>query len=133
MPRSICIYYKDALQHAIAIAQGAAFDDAVGGFFDIATQAGTRHICNLHIRNFHMTVVTCRQSQQQQRCGYNRTMCTFALRQCSRPSEVQACTTEVHGMEVQELQMDRKGHGYFVAANVRLQPHSIHIARSKGR
>ena len=29
--------------------QGAAVDDAVGGFFDIASQAGTRHICNLHI------------------------------------------------------------------------------------
>ena len=28
---------------------------------------------------------------------------------------------------------ERKRHCYFVAANVRLQPHSIHIARSKGR
>jgi len=30
----------------------------------------------------------------------------------------------------EELQ---KGHCHFVTANVRLQPHSIHIARSKGR
>ena len=29
--------------------QGVAVDDAVDGFFDIATQAGKRHICNLHI------------------------------------------------------------------------------------